>query len=223
MAVDNRIETVDGLKNVEDPIREYHDVAATQETIQKMLAGGTPDWVRFPEDFKNFAREEFLSHKENSEKMAGQYAMDDQAKLTNRAARMVNPISTRDFIAKLRQNGVKCFTVDNQFPPGTVALWCLPPKQNMKARYICYLQIPAMYEWSVLKLDRLGKPIGEAFRGWRTVGVQLIEKEILTEYQFHKIFGPASTNPIFDRYHTSLWEIRNRKRYTKAELAAKDI
>lgn len=223
MGVDNRIETVDGLKNVEDPIKEYHDIQATQQSIQKMLAGGTPNWVKWPEDYKDFAREEFLSHKENSEKMAGQYAMDDQAKLTNRAARMVNPMSTRDFIARLRQNGVKCFTVDNQFPPGTVALWCLPPKQNMKARYVCYLQIPAMYEWSVLKLDRLGKPIGEAFRGWRTVGVQLIEKEILTEYQFHKIFGAASTNPIFDRYHTSLWEIRNRKRYTKKELAEKDI
>src|SRR6266850_2551603 len=110
MAANNRIETVDGLKNVEDPIKEYHDIQATQQSIQKMLAGGTPNWVKWPEDYKDFAREEFLSHKENSEKMAGPYAMDDQAKLTNRAARMVNPMSTRDFIAKLRQAGVKCFT-----------------------------------------------------------------------------------------------------------------
>lgn len=223
MAVDNRIGTTPGLHDVQDPWKEHHDIDATQATVQKLLAGGTPDWVKWPEDFKNFAREEFLSHKENSEKGASLYKMEDQEDLTNRAARMVHPMSTRDFIAKLRANGVKCFTVDNQFPPGTVALWCLPPKQNMKARYVCYLQIPAMYEWSVLKIDRYGKPMGEDYRGWRTVLVQLVEKEILTEFQVHKIFGQPSANGVFNRYHQSMWEARNKRRYTPDELVKNDI
>lgn len=222
MGVDNRIGTVSGLHDTDKPWNEYHDVPATQESIQKMLAGGTPSWVRWPEDYKSFAKEDFLAHKEKSEMGALDYKIEDQASLTNRRARMVNPMGTREFIRKLRDNGVKCFTVDNQFPPGTVALWCLPPKQMQKARYVCYLQIPAMYEWSVLKTDRYGKPIGEAYRGWRTVIVQLIEKEILTEYQAHKIFGEPSKNPIFNRYHQSLWEARNKKRYTPDELVKND-
>src|SRR5208282_1816396 len=127
--------------------------------------------------------EEFQKHREDSEFGAQDYKIEDQAELTNKAARMVNPMSTRDFIAKLRKHGIKCFTVDNGFPPNTVALWCLPPNQVARARYVCYLQVPAMYEWSVLKVDRYGKPMGEDFRGWRTVCVQLIEKEILTEDQ----------------------------------------
>jgi len=223
MAVDNRIRTVDGLKDTDEPWNSRHDVPATQEAIQKMLAGGTPDWVKWPNDYKNFAREEYLKTLEDSKSMALQYQLDDQADLTNRAARMVNPMSTRDFITKLRANGIKCFTVDNGFPPQTVALWCLPPKKLLRARYIAYLQVPAMYEWSVLKEDQYGKPMGEDFRGWRTVIIQLIEKEILTEAQAHQIFGHPSNNPVFSRYHQSLWEIRNGRKYTEDELHANDV
>lgn len=223
MGVDNRIGTTPGLHDVENPWKEKHDVSVTDATIQQLLAGGTPDWVRFPRDYRSFAQEEFQSHREKSELQAQDYKIEDQAALTNRAARMVNPMSTRDFVKKLRDNGVKCFTVDNQFPPATVALWCLPPKQTQKARYIAYVQIPAMYEWSVLKTDRYGKPMGEAFRGWRTVLVQLVEKEILTEYQINKIFGEASKNPVFNRYHQSLWEARNKKGYTQDEVQKNDF
>jgi hypothetical protein len=221
--VDNNIRTADNLKNIEEPWKERHDLSTTRETIQQLLAGGTPNWVKFPRDYTSFVQESFAEQKEISDTMAKNYAIEDQDDLTNRPARMVNPMSTRDFIQKLRTNGIKCFSVDNQFPPKTVALWCLPPKQNQKARYVCYLQIPAMYEWSVLRLDRHNMPVGEAFRGWRTVIIQLIEKEILTEYEAHKIFGKPSNNPVFSRYHQSLWEVRNKKRYTKEQLAEKDI
>ncbi len=220
--VDNRIGTVAGLHDVEKPWKEFHDIKATEESVQKMLAGGTPAWVRWPTDYRAFAQEEFQSHREKSELAANDYKIEDQQSLTNRAARMVNPMSTRDFIKKLRDAGVKCFSVDNQFPPMTVALWCIPPKQAQKARYIAYMQIPAMYEWSVLKTDRYGKPMGEAYRGWRTVIVQLIEKEILTEFQCNKIFGEPSKNSIFNRYHQSLWEARNKKRYSPDELVRND-
>lgn len=223
MAVDNRIETVPGLKKTDKPWNPKHDVDATQTAIQQMLAGGTPNWVKWPEDYKSFAREEFQKHREVSEAMAADYKMEDQEALTNRVARMVNPMSTRDFVAKLRASGIKCFSVDNGFPPATVALWCIPPNQVAKARYICYMQVPAMYEWSVLKTDTYGKPVGEDYRGWRTVLVQLIEKEILTEEQAHKVFGTPSINPVFARYHRSLWEIRNGRKYKADDLISGDV
>lgn len=220
--IDNRIETIPGLRHQEDTWKPNHDVAATQAHIQNLLAGGTPDWVTHPEDWREYAKESLAANKELSDEMAEQYRFDDQEDLTNRAARLVNPIGTRDFIMKLRANGIKCFSIYNGMP-GTVGLWCLPPKQQQRARYVCFLQIPAMYEWSVLKLDAHKLPIGEDFRGWRTVLIQLIEKEILTERQAHEIFGYPSGNSIFKRYHQSLWELRNHRRFTEKELRDQDI
>lgn len=202
-------------------IRPHHDLSTTQDSIQKILAGGTPNWVSHPEEYRNFVRESFAAEKEISDEMSEKYQMEDQAALTNRKARMVNSMSTDNFIKKLRQNGIKCFTVYNGLQ-GTVALWCLPPRQLQKARYVCFLQVPAMWEWSVLKVDRHNVPQGEAFRGWRTVLAELIRTEILTEYQAHQIFGYPSHNPVFSRYHQTLWEIRNGKRYDK-DLASKDV
>ena len=223
MAVNNSIRTVEGLKDTDQPWNQYHDVSATQEAVAQMLAGGTPNWVKWPQDYKNFAAEEFQKQKEISQTIALEYQIEEQHKLTNRAARMVNPMSTLDFVAKLRTNGIKCFVVNNGFPPQTVALWCLPPRQLQRARYVCYMQVPAMYEWSVLKTDQYGKPMGEDFRGWRTVLAQLIEKQILTEEEAHRIFGHPSTNPVFSRYHQSLWEYRNMRKYSEAEVTANDF
>lgn len=230
MSVDNRIETIPELKQLEQPWKEHHDLPTTKATIQQLLAGGTPNWVKWPEDYKDFVKETFAREKEISDEMVERYQMEGQEDLTNRKARMVNPMSTDRFLEKLRQNGIKCFTIYNghllpdKHPlKKTVALWCIPPKLTSRARYICYLQIPAMYEWSVLALDRHNLPIGEAYRGWRTVLVELIKKEILTEFQAHEIFGHPSGNKVFRFYRESLWEIRNGCRYAEDELAAKDM
>ena len=222
MGVDNRIETRPGLKHVEDPIKSYHDLPTTKASIQQILANGTPNWVKFPQDYKEFVRESFAAEKAISDEMAEIYHIEDQEDLTNELARKVNPMSTDAFVAKLRANGIKCFTVYNGLK-GTVGLWCLPPKQVARARYVCYMQIPAMYEWSVLRLDRHNIPVGEKFRGWRTVLMELIKKEILTEYQAHKIFGHPSGNKTFRRYQRSLWELRNLKKFTEEEIAERDV
>ena len=199
-------------KPLENAFNEHHDVAATSEAIQQMLAGGTPNWVKWPHEYKAYAKECFAAEKENSDRMAAQYKWNDQEMLTNEAARKVNPVSTIEFIKKLKTNGIKCTVMDNGLK-GTLGLWCVPPNRTDKLRYVCFIQVPAMYEWSILRLDDHGIPSGEKFRGWRTVAVQLVEKEIITEQQCHQIFGVPSPNTISARYFRSLWEKRNGRRY----------
>lgn len=219
--------TVD-LRNTRDAgdqeiITSHHDMSTTDETVQMLLANGTPDWVKRPKDFKNYAREAMAREKEISDEMVERYQMDDQIDLTNAPARLINRMGTEDFIEKLRDNPicpVKCFTVYNGLP-GTVGLWCLPPKITQKARYVCYLRTPYMHEWSLLKVDSHNLPAGE-LRGWRTVIVELIKSEILTEWQADQIFGKASERKVYRRYHQSLWEIRHGKRLTPEELALKE-
>jgi hypothetical protein len=218
----NRVDLRNTKAHEGDIFTSHHDVTTTNETVKQLLAGGTPDWVRFPHEWKNYAREMMLREKEISDEQVERYQMEDQNHLTNAKARCVNPMSTDEFMRKLRNAGLKCFTVYNGLP-NTVGLWCIPPKVTGRARYICYLRTPFMYEWSLLKLDDHNLPAGE-LRGWRTGLVELIKNDILTEWQAHQIFGNPSGNPCFRRYRESLWEIRHGKRFTEEELETqKDI
>ena len=186
-----------------------HNVKKTREAIKQLLWNGTPDWYKRPQDYKNFARETFLAEKETSDNLVKQYRMEGQEDLTNRKARCINPISTREFIATLRRNGVRCFTIDNGMPQ-TVGLWAYRPDYELLGPLaICYLQIPAMIEWSVLRLDAHSLPAGEALRGWRTVLSQLISKGILTEERAHAMFGAPVDGSVSRRYRRTLSQYRN--------------
>lgn len=205
---------------VDDPIRSQHDMRRTNETIKKILSDGEPDWVKHPEDYKAFVKEAFQYERELSKDQVVGYQMEDQDILADSRPRMVNIIRSRDFIKKLRDNGIRCFTVENAglnpyVARQTVALWAFS-KDSEVARYICFIQVPAMYEWSVLRLDAHDLPNGEDYRGWRTVLWRLIEEEILTEQKAHEIFGKPVLSPVSRRYRRSLWNFRNGKRREKA-------
>ena len=188
--------------------------ATTKESIKQLLAGGVPDWIKFPEDYKNFVKESFAAEKEMSDQQVESYKMMGQDILSDEKPRKVHIITTRDFIKKLRDNGVRCFTVDNGLA-GTVGLWAARGTQMV---YVCYLQIPCMYEWSVLRLDAHNLPNGERFRGWRTPIAQLILKDILSEEKAHKIFGKPTGGIVSSIYRKTLWLKRNKMK--KAEASA---
>lgn len=200
-----------GRAIVDDPIKSVHDLTTTRETIKQLLAGGTPDWVKHPADYKNYAKEAFAAEKENSDRQVSQYKIEDQEELIDFKARNVNLMSTFDFVKKLRDNGVKCFMVYNGLP-GTVGLWAVVPTfHGIDVRYICFMQIPAQIEWSVLHLDEHHLPAGESYRGWRTVLSQLIQKGVLTEEKAHQIFGRPTDSIVSRRYRRTLYGFRNRK------------
>jgi hypothetical protein len=191
------------------PWGSRHDMSVTQETIKKLLAGGTPNWVRFPKDYKAFAQESLLADREISERMTRRYKMEDQESLLNTVARKVNLISTRDLVQKLRDAGVKCYTIDNAMPQ-TVGLWAFKPGTDVVVA-IAFFQVPAMCEWSILRLDKRGLPSGEAYRGWRTVESELIKKGIISEVKADEIFGRPVDGPVSKRFRRDMYWFRNRR------------
>jgi hypothetical protein len=198
-------------KPLEAPWKETHNQKVTQQSIKEILKNGTPDWIRFPKDFRQFAIESAQADREQSIEQARAYRMDDMDILGDYKARSVNTISTKDFVLKLRNNGVPCVGIFSG-KPQTVGLWAYVPTTHGKdVRYICYMQTPAMIEWSVLNLDKHGLPDGEAYRGWRTVLSELIKKGVLTEQRAHEIFGRPTESVVSRRYRRTLAEFRSRK------------
>lgn len=197
-------------KDLPGQIKSHHDVKTTQETIKKLLAGGTPDWVSHPQDYKAFAQEAYLAEKEISDNLASQYKMDDQELLVDIKARYINIMPTYLFAQKLTHAGIKNFAMESGLP-GTVGLWIVRSGMNgFEAKYICFMQVPAMIEWSVLRLDDHGIANGEEYRGWRTVVSQLILKGVLTEKQAHKEFGYPTDSIVSRKYRQTLWDYRHR-------------
>src|SRR2546422_1033941 len=74
------------MQVLDDPWKSHHDLKTTKETIKHLLAGGTPNWFRWPKDYKAFAQEMYLADKEVSETMASRYKMENQEELLNEIA-----------------------------------------------------------------------------------------------------------------------------------------
>jgi hypothetical protein len=202
------------IETSQSPIRSRHDVRRTERSVKQILANGTPRWVSHPKDFKHWAQEMYLKDKEDSDKQVSGYRIEGQDLLTDEKARKINPMATRDFIKKLRDNGVKCFTyqVQSDKTPGsivnTVGLWCEVPSQRgighlyqgIRHQYITWMDIPMMYEWSILRVDPHGLPIGEKYRGWRTVISEMVKRKVFSEQKAHQMFGlPSGRQSLFYR------------------------
>jgi hypothetical protein len=63
----------------------------------------------------------------------------------------------------------------------------------------CWVQLGYMPEFSVCNFDDHGVVLQEAYRGWRTVLLQLLVKRMVTEETVTRVFGEAH-GPAAQRY-----------------------
>jgi hypothetical protein len=75
--------------------------------------------------------------------------------------------------------------------------------------YIGFVQVPRMQEFEELHFDRYMVPLGSKRRGWRTIGLRLIEAGIISEKRFHEVFGEPPTGEVSRRYLHYLKYIRS--------------
>ena len=72
----------------------------------------------------------------------------------------------------------------------------------------CWVQFGYMPEFSICNFDEHGVVLQEAYRGWRTVLLQLLIKRMVTEETINRVFGPA-VGPAATRYLTIAQNFRN--------------
>lgn len=81
-----------------------------------------------------------------------------------------------------------------------------------QVKLLTSLQYPCGPEWSLMYFNEWNVPTTEQYRGWRTALLQLILKDIITEEEVNRAFGPVVLNPASELYRQQLQSHRARRR-----------
>ena len=185
----------------------------TMHVIKEILKHGTPNWYRHPEDYRGLVQE---WHKEAHENLLAEcyrYRVDNQDSLSNPAGRRVNLMAAAEFMRKLRRAGLTCFSHDSTLQDGSASLFVLmPTKKGGEFQPMCSIQVPFMWEWSLLRIDpRTNLPSGFRDIGWRSAVRCLITFGALSEERAHEIFGKPRVFHGSRIYRQMLWEHKNQR------------
>jgi hypothetical protein len=203
--------TIDPSKavDVDENIAAQHDVPTTEATVKEILKDGTPDWVRFPKEYKQMAVEDVLEQKERTSTQVANYKFENQELMTDEKPRLVNFLHANKFLGKLRDMGVTCGVYDAG-KPGTMGLYAVVPgHERLGRQFITSIQVPVMPEWSLLAEDDMGLPNGEAAIGWRAVLFMLVKNRVITEAEMYKHFGYPVVQPFTANHRRALYELRS--------------
>jgi len=185
------------------------DRAQVGQFVKELLKHGTPDWVRFPEDYRAMVQEWEAKTREDLLAECRAYRHEDQDILSDVESRRCNPIRASEFMQKLRDAGVKCFSHASTLEDGSASLFCLTP-YGSEPKPMASIQVPMMWEWSTIRLDPNTKlPTGFRDIGWRSAELSLIRHGVLTEDEAHRIFGRPRVSRVSKVWRQQLHAIRN--------------
>lgn len=125
-----------------------------------------------------------------------------------------------EFLRLLRSAGLNIWYANYCGAPGMLGLYagheswmltdtCAAHKWG-DAHYVGFVQVPFMQEYEELYFDQYDIPLGPRRRGWRTIGLRLIEQKLLTEKKFHEVFGEPNSGLVSRRYRHYLQYLRSK-------------
>lgn len=187
------------------------DIGQVRQFVKEQLKGGTPKWIAHPEDYRQMVAEFHAKAQEALLDECYAYKCQDQDLLADPSRRM-NLMPAAVFMRKLRNEGkLTCFSHDSPDRDGSASLFVLiPTAKGGEFAPICPIQVPLMWEWSLVRLDpRTQLPSGFRDIGWRSAVRCLVMRGILTEQKAHQIFGAPREVPASRIYRRMLCEYRN--------------
>lgn len=85
-------------------------------------------------------------------------------------------------------------------------------REDGKLKHAGTVQNGPMIEWSQMRLDAHHIPTNERYLGWRSVLMNLIRKDMVSEDRVHRVFGhPASSSPRAEIWYRQLYMHRNNR------------
>jgi hypothetical protein len=205
----DQIKKVQGTRNNDDAPWENYMVE--EQLSPEMEAAVAAYSENVHDDSSNQTKEELCRWKEGNEEVAKEYQWCTPAEYADIQQRFGQIMSHDQLINKLR-NECRLKVFYREHPQqDKVTLLFSDEYGNKKPEIACWVQRGWMPEYTVMGFDDHGVPLAEKYRGWRTVLLQLILKEIITMEKAHKVFGEANL-PCAERYNTILHSYRNRGR-----------
>jgi hypothetical protein len=156
-----------------------------------------------------------LTEMNNNSEGTKRQRRQDQDEYKNDVARIGHPMTHTEFLGKVTKLTDALYFEQGRVE-GDLALYRVygRPQEHLEGkqfRYIGYCPTGYMPEFSLWEFDEVRDIlIREKLRGWRTVLLNLIKHQILTEAQVNEHFGVPTTQAGFI-YRRELWRMRNRK------------
>src|ERR1700677_370654 len=161
------------------------------------------------DDSSNQTKEELHRWQEGNEEVAKEYQWCTPEEYADIQQRFGTIMSHDQLINKLRKEcKLKVFYREHPHAD-KITLLLSDEYSNKKPEIVCWVQRGWMPEYTVMGFDEHGVPLAEKYRGWRTVLLQMILKDIITIEKAHKVFGEANL-PCAERYNSILHSYRNR-------------
>lgn len=149
-------------------------------------------------------REEFFRLHETNAAARREHQFPNQEEL--KLAREGTILHMNEFLSRLKRCGLTCWYGEKGGMAGTTGLYVGHDKtakcshEYNQPHYVCFVQVPFMQEYEELNFDQYNIPLGPKRRGWRTVGLRLMEQGLVTAEKFHEVFGKPATGPVSRRY-----------------------
>jgi hypothetical protein len=155
-------------------------------------------------------QEELCRVKEENDSLAQDYQWLSPDEYDDEKARIGRIMHSSELIKKLTEEcGIRARYRSHPQPKRITLL--VDTTQGIKGLEVaCWVQFGYMPEFSICNFDDHGVILQEAYRGWRTVLLQLLIKKMLTEEVANRVFGEAS-GPAAKRYLQILQGFRTVK------------
>jgi hypothetical protein len=152
-------------------------------------------------------QEELCRIKEENDALAHDYQWLSPDEYEDEKARIGRIMHSSELIKKLTEEcGLNARYRSHPQPKRITLL--VDSTQGIRGMEVaCWVQFGYMPEFSICNFDEHGVVLQEAYRGWRTVLLQLLIKRMVDEDTVNKVFGEA-VGPAAKKYHQIMQQFR---------------
>ena len=135
--------------------------------------------------------EELCRVKEENDSLARDYQWLNPGEYEDEKARIGRIMHSSELITKLRDGcQLQCWYASHPQPKRITLV--VDTTNGIKPPEVgCWVQFGYMPEYSICNFDDHGVVLQEAYRGWRTVLLQLLVKHMIDEETINRVFGEA--------------------------------